>query len=122
MFNFFKKKTLPIEAEETNIVPIEGENVEEAALDIVKPTFIEKISPSQISEYFYNGQLVEIKNTVAAGLSKVIEHLPEMSARKGMDELYRLDMHGITSLHEVTYASTTFWDRALACWDAFPQL
>ena len=95
MFNFFKKKTIPVETEETNIVPIEGETVEEAALDIVKPTFIEKISPSQISEYFYNGQLVEIKNTVAAGLSKVIEHLPEMSARKGMDELYRLDMHGI---------------------------
>ena len=95
MFNFFKKKPLPVETEETNIVPIESETVEEAVLDVVEPSFIEKISPSQISEYFYNGQLVEIKNTVAAGLSKVIEHLPEMSARKGMGELYRLDMHGI---------------------------
>lgn len=95
MFNFLKKKPLPVETVETDIIPIENETDEETALDVVVPSFIENISPSQIAEYLNNGQLVEIKNTVAAGLCKVIEHLPEISARKGMSGLYKLDMKGI---------------------------
>jgi len=94
MFNFLKKKQLPSDMEQpsTDLVAAESQ---ETAICEVETKMIAKITPAELMEYMNNGQLVEIKNTVAAGLCKVIEHLPEMSARKGMGGLYKLDMKGI---------------------------
>ena len=94
MFDFLKKKQLHSDAEQssTELVALE---TQETAICEVETKMIAKITPTELMEYMNNGQLVEIKNTVAAGLSKVVEHLPEMAARKGMDNLYRLDMNGV---------------------------
>ena len=89
MFDFLKKKQSPISNEESNI------EIVDTAIAKSETSLVEKITPAQLAEYMNNGQLIEIKNTVAAGLSKVVEHLPEMTARKGMDNLYRLDMNGV---------------------------
>lgn len=94
MFDFLKKKQLlpNVEQPSTELVAAEPQ---ETAICEVETKMIAKITPAELMEYMNNGQLVEIKNTVAAGLSKVIEHLPEMAARKGVDNLYRLDMNGV---------------------------
>ena len=94
MFNFLKKKQLPSDAEQSSTKLVAAES-QETAICEVETKMIAKITPAELMEYMNNGQLVEIKNTVAAGLCKVIEHLPEMSARKGMGGLYKLDMKGI---------------------------
>ena len=94
MYNFLKKKQLPSDAEQSSTKLVAAES-QETAICEVETKMIAKITPAELMEYMNNGQLVEIKNTVAAGLCKVIEHLPEMSARKGMGGLYKLDMKGI---------------------------
>lgn len=94
MFEFLKKKQLPSDVEQPSTELIKAES-QETAICEVETEMIAKITPAELMVYMNNGQLVEIKNTVAAGLSKVVEHLPEMAARKGMDNLYRLDMNGV---------------------------
>ena len=94
MFNFLKKKQLPSDVEQPS-TELATAAVQETAISEVETKMVAKITPAELMEYMNNGQLVEIKNTVAAGLSKVVEHLPEMAARKGMDNLYRLDMNGV---------------------------
>lgn len=94
MFDFLKKKQLHSDAEQPSTELVASEP-QETAICEVETKMIAKITPAELMEYMNNGQLVEIKNTVAAGLSKVVEHLPEMAARKGMDNLYRLDMNGV---------------------------
>ena len=92
MFDFLKKKQSPVSNEEPKL------EIVDTAIAKVETSLVEKITPAQLAEYMNNGQLIEIKNTVAAGLSKVVEHLPEMTARKGMDNLYRLDMNGVKGM------------------------
>lgn len=94
MFDFLKKKQLPSDAKQPSTELVVAEPQETTICEI-ETKMIAKITPAELMEYMNNGQLVEIKNTVAAGLSKVVEHLPEMAARKGMDNLYRLDMNGV---------------------------
>ena len=97
MFNLFKKKQTSY-AEQSTIESIETGDVQETAICEVESKVIKKITPTELAEYMSSGQLVEIKNTVAAGLGQVVEHLPEMAARKGMDNLYRLDMNGVKGI------------------------
>ena len=40
----------------------------------VETKLIEQVNPTQLAELISKGQLVEIKNTVSAGLSKVVEN------------------------------------------------
>lgn len=94
MFDFLKKKQLPSDTKQPSTELVVAEPQETAICEI-ETKMIAKITLAELMEYMNNGQLVEIKNTVAAGLSKVVEHLPEMAARKGMDNLYRLDMNGV---------------------------
>ena len=94
MFNLFKKKQTS-DAEQPTTELIETVDVQETAICEVESNVIKRITPTELAEYMSSGQLVEIKNTVAAGLGQVVEHLPEMAARKGMDNLYRLDMNGV---------------------------
>lgn len=80
MFDFFKKKT-----SEKDIIPTTASST----------SLVTTIEHSEIEVYRQRGQLIEINNTVAAGLCKVIEKLPDIAARKGMSGLYKLDMKGI---------------------------
>lgn len=89
MFDFLRKKqTIPTLVESNN-------DISKTAMCKVETGVIERITPTQLSELISKGQLIEIKNTVSAGLSKVVEHLPEMIARKDIGELYRLDMNSV---------------------------
>ena len=67
MFDFLKKKQSPISNEESNI------EIVDTAIAKSETSLVEKITPAQLAEYMNNGQLIEIKNTVAAGLSKVVD-------------------------------------------------
>lgn len=94
MFVFFKKKHIPSDVEHPGTELAAAES-QETAICEVESKVIKRITPTELAEYMSSGQLVEIKNTVAAGLGQVVEHLPEMAARKGMNNLYRLDMNGV---------------------------
>lgn len=94
MFDFLKKKQISFEGEQPSNDLVAAE-IQEAAICEGETKIVAKITSAEMMEYMNSGQLVEIKNTVAAGLSKVVEHLPEMTARKGMDNLYKLDMNGV---------------------------
>ena len=94
MFDFLKKKQLPSDVKQPSTELAAAES-QETAICEVESKVIKRITPTELAEYMSSGQLIEIKNTVAAGLGQVVEHLPEIAARKGMDNLYRLDMNGV---------------------------
>lgn len=107
MFNFLRKK-------QTNAAVAESDNdVSEISMCEAETGVIEQITPTQLSEFIDKGQLIEIKNTVSAGISKIVEHLPETIARKDIGELYRLDMNGVKGvlMSHGTGSTTTIIDE-----------
>lgn len=64
----------------------------------VETKLIEQVNPTQLAELISKGQLVEIKNTVSAGLSKVVENQLTLSDLSIVKETFdRLCKNGDTA-------------------------
>lgn len=58
-------------------------------------SFITILEQSEFDLYEKKECLIELKNASVAGLSKLIEEIPDIAARKGTSGLYKLDMKGL---------------------------
>ena len=64
----------------------------------VETKLIEQVNPTQLAELISKGQLVEIKNSVSAGLSKVVENQLTLSDLSIVKETFdRLCKNGDTA-------------------------